>query len=155
MTLSQATKLFVAGFFFAVLPMMGPARATDLDLSAYKGKVVYLDFWASWCTPCRLSFPWMNEIQQSYGPNGLVIIGINVDHDRTLAENFLRATNPDFKILYDPNGEIAGHYDFKDMPTSVLIGRDGRIHATHGGFLPEREGAYLSDIVALLNQKVP
>ena len=78
------------------------AHADGLDLSAYKGKVVYLDFWASWCTPCRLSFPWMNEIQQTYGARGLVVIGVNVDHDRALADEFLRANRGTFKIVYDP-----------------------------------------------------
>lgn len=133
----------------------GPARAAGLDLGAYRGKVVYLDFWASWCTPCRLSFPWMNDIQEARSRNGLVIIAVNVDHDRAAAQEFLRATNPEFKIVYDPDGAIAKQYNFKDMPTSVLIGRDGRMRYTHEGFLRNREQAYLADIDLLLNEKGP
>jgi len=133
----------------------GPARAAGLDLGAYRGKVVYLDFWASWCTPCRLSFPWMNGIQEARSRNGLVIIAVNVDHDRAAAQEFLRATNPEFKIVYDPDGAIAKQYNFKDMPTSVLIGRDGRMRYTHEGFLRNREQAYLADIDLLLNEKGP
>jgi len=142
---------------FALLPLcaIAPAVAESLDLSPYKGKVIYLDFWASWCTPCRVSFPWMNEIQQSYEREGLVVIAVNVDHDRSLADEFLRSSNPGFKIVYDPNGDIAGKYDFRDMPTSVLIGRDGRVHFTHDGFFPAKEGSYLADISTLLNQKAP
>jgi thiol-disulfide isomerase/thioredoxin len=132
-----------------------PARADGLDLSAYKGKVVYLDFWASWCTPCRVSFPWMNEIQETYGRKGLVVIGVNVDRDRGLADEFLQSSSAQFKIVYDPNGKIAGEYNFKDMPTSILIGRDGKIHYTHNGFYPNREGSYVSDINNLLNEKAP
>lgn len=133
----------------------GPARAAGLDLGAYRGKVVYLDFWASWCTPCRLSFPWMNDIQEARSRNGLVIIAVNVDHDRAAAQEFLQATNPEFKIVYDPDGAIAKQYNFKDMPTSVLIGRDGRMRYTHEGFLRNREQAYLADIDLLLNEKGP
>ena len=130
-----------------------PACAEGIDLSAYRGKVVYLDFWASWCTPCRLSFPWMNELQQLYGPEGLVVIGVNVDHDRELAQEFLRSTPGQFKIIYDPRGALAGKYDVKGMPTSFLIGRDGKIHYTHAGFVQNQEGSYLSDVKSLLDQK--
>ena len=139
----------------SLLVSAGTANAADLDLSAYRGKVVYLDFWASWCTPCRLSFPWMSGIQQSYGRDGLVVIAVNVDHDRALADAFLSAGSPGFKIIYDPAGAIASQYNFRDMPTSVLIGRDGKVHFTHDGFFPAKEGAYAADIVALLNQKAP
>jgi thiol-disulfide isomerase/thioredoxin len=150
-------RVSVAACFLAILISVAavPAHAAALDLSAYKGKVVYLDFWASWCTPCRLSFPWMNQIQEIYGNKGLVVIGVNVDHDRELADEFLQANSAHFKIVYDSNGAIAGEYDFKDMPTSVLIGRDGKVHAVHNGFYPNREGSYAADISALLNEKAP
>lgn len=153
MTLQRAVSPILIAI--ALLLAAGTANAAELDLSAYRGKVIYLDFWASWCTPCRLSFPWMNGIQQSYGRNGLVVIAVNVDHDRALADAFLRAGAPGFKIVYDPNGDIASQYNFRDMPTSVLIGRDGKVRFTHDGFFPAKEGAYAADIVALLNQKAP
>jgi len=143
------------GFLFSILLPAPAALAQDFDLGAYKGKVVYLDFWASWCVPCRLSFPWMNDLQQMYGREGLVVIGVNVDHDRAMADQFLQSSQSLFKIIYDPNGTIASKYDFKDMPTSILIGRDGKIHNTHAGFFPNREGSYLSDVKALLDQKEP
>jgi cytochrome c biogenesis protein CcmG/thiol:disulfide interchange protein DsbE len=153
MNLRQKAKRLLP--LLALLPFVlaAPAHAEGLDLSAYRGKVVILDFWASWCTPCRLSFPWLSDMQQSYESKGLVIIGVNVDHDKSLADEFLRATSPSFKIVYDPNGDIAGNYDFKDMPTSVLIGRDGRVHYTHNGFFPAKETSYVADITSLLNQK--
>jgi len=147
---------FFSSFLAATVSLaIVPARADSLDLGAYKGKVVYLDFWASWCTPCRQSFPWMNEVQETYGRKGLVVIGVNVDRDRELADEFLQATGAQFKIVYDTDGMIAGEYDFKDMPTSVLIGRDGKIRAVHNGFYPKREAAYSADINALLNEKAP
>lgn len=128
-----------------------PAVAQGLDLSAYRGKVVYLDFWASWCAPCRQSFPWMNDLQQQYGPAGLTVIGVNVDHDRQAADQFLRQSPPGFKIVYDPDGHIAGQYNLKEMPTTVLIGRDGKVHYIHSGFVPGKEGEYMTHIGALLH----
>jgi len=131
-----------------------PVFAANLDLSAYKGKVVLLDFWASWCNPCRQSFPWMNAMAETMGPKGLVVIAVNVDHDRELADEFLRANDARFTIVYDPNGAIASKYQFRDMPTSFLIGRDGKVHYVHNGFFPDRESEYFSDISRLLNQTV-
>jgi cytochrome c biogenesis protein CcmG, thiol:disulfide interchange protein DsbE len=149
-----------AGVFLVLMTALislAPAsvQAAGLDLDAYKGKVVYLDFWASWCNPCRQSFPWMNDLQQTYGAQGLVVIGVNVDHDRQPADEFLQRYGAQFKILYDPEGKIASAYNFRDMPTSFLIGRDGAVHYVHRGFYPDKEGAYLSQILSLLDDKAP
>jgi len=155
MSLRSKAAVFLSLPVFLFSFAMPSARAEGLDLSAYKGKVVYLDFWASWCNPCRLSFPWMNEIQEMDGKKGLVVIGVNVDHDRDLADEFLQANNAKFKVVYDPNGNIASEYNFKDMPTSVLIGRDGKVRIVHNGFYSNREGSYDADINTLLNEKAP
>ena len=130
-----------------------PAQAASLDLSAYKGKVVYLDFWASWCKPCRESFPWMNAIQDNYGSRGLVVIAVNVDHERDLAQDFLEQNPAGFKVVYDPDGALAEKFHVADMPTSILIGRDGKVDFVHAGFHPDRERDYLAHIGALLSQK--
>ena len=126
------------------------AQAQPLDLTAYRGRIVYLDFWASWCAPCRLSFPWMNQLQQLYGSQGLVVIAVNVDRDRAKADDFLRETPAGFKVVYDPSGQIAGKFDIKAMPTSLLIGRDGKIHFVHSGFFPEKRDEYFAHIAELL-----
>ncbi len=128
------------------------AKAADLDLSAYKGKVVYLDFWASWCNPCRQSFPWMSQLQELDGSRGLVVIAVNVDHDKALADKFLQRFAPQFKIVYDSEGEIAHRYQLKDMPTSFVIGRDGRVRYTHAGFYPNQEATYSAHIEEVLNE---
>jgi thiol-disulfide isomerase/thioredoxin len=153
MVLRIRAALLLSFLTLATIWASAPARAEALDLSAYRGKVVYLDFWASWCNPCRTSFPWMNEMQSSLGRKGLVIIAVNVDHDRDLADEFLRSNGADFKIVYDPDGEIARHYNFKDMPTSILIGRDGKVRSVHNGFFPNREDSYFADIETLLNER--
>ena len=131
------------------------AHAASLDLSPYRGKVVYLDFWASWCTPCHLSFPWMNDIQATYGAEGLVILAVNLDRDRAKADDFLATDRGQLNILYDPKGDIAKQFNFKDMPTAILIGRDGKVHSVHSGFEIGRENVYLADVVSLLHQKAP
>lgn len=152
----MASRNLRFALFSSALLVMGfsaSSRAADIDLSQYKGKVVYLDFWASWCTPCHLSFPWMNDIQQQYGSDGLVIIAVDVDHDRAAAEEFLAASRGALQIVYDPKGAIASRYAVKAMPTAVLIGRDGKVHSVHDGFVVSQEDRYLADVVALLHQQ--
>jgi thiol-disulfide isomerase/thioredoxin len=131
------------------------AAPAPLDLSAYRGKVVYLDFWASWCAPCRLSFPWLADLQSTYGDKGLVVLAVNVDHDRAAADRFLQTNFSDFKVVFDPKGQIASTYKIRGMPSSVLIGRDGRVRFSHVGFFQEKEGDYASQINQLLAEKAP
>ena len=115
---------------------IGPsASAADtLDLSQYRGKVVLVDFWASWCAPCRHSFPWLNDMQAKYGARGLVVIGVNVDRERAEAERFLRDVPARFAIVYDPSGALASTYDVPGMPTSFVFGPDGKLIGKHIGF---------------------
>ena len=108
--------------------------ADGLDLARYRGKVVLLDFWASWCEPCRHSFPWLNAMQKKYGDRGLVVVGVNVDRERTDADRFLRDVPAQFPIVYDPAGKLAAHYDLPGMPVSYVIGRNGDVVAKHLGF---------------------
>ena len=105
-----------------------------VDLSELKGQVIYLDFWASWCTPCRKSFPWMNEMQNKYKKDGLKIVAVNLDKSRDLIDKFLLRTPAEFTIAFDPGGQLAQSYNLVGMPTSYLIDRLGHIQATHIGF---------------------
>ena len=110
-----------------------PGDAGPISLEQYKNQVVYVDFWASWCVPCKYSFPWMNEMQERYGKDGLKVIGINVDKDKAMAKKFLEHVPATFDIAYDPEGEIADLYSLKVMPSSYLIDKQGRlIHANKG-----------------------
>lgn len=108
--------------------------APALDLAAYRGKVVVIDFWASWCQPCRQSFPWLNALQAKYGPQGLVVIGVNVDREQQDAARFLADYPAQFQILYDAEGALAAKYDVPGMPSSYVFGRDGRLITKHIGF---------------------
>jgi thiol-disulfide isomerase/thioredoxin len=131
----------------------GNARATSaesLDLASLRGKVVYVDFWASWCVPCRQSFPWMNEIQQQFGKEGLVVIAVNVDHDRADADAFMSRLAPTFRVSFDPGGALAEQFHVKGMPTSILIDRSGKVLAQHIGFRLEDRGPLREQIRTLL-----
>jgi cytochrome c biogenesis protein CcmG, thiol:disulfide interchange protein DsbE len=111
-----------------------PAEGGEFRLDAYRGKVVYLDFWASWCGPCKQSFPFMNSLQSRYADKGLVIVAVNVDTAREDAQRFLKQVPADFKVAYDPKGDVAKEYAIKGMPSSFLIGRDGKVLSAHTGF---------------------
>ena len=146
---------------FAVLAMLAlgvpqaACAAPGLDLSPYKGKVVYLDFWASWCAPCRQSFPWMADAQWTFRQRGVVVIAVNVDHDRSAADRFLQEHPAEFKIIYDPSGQIASQYKVKGMPMSFVIGRDGKIRSSHIGFFENKEDVYASQINDAVSEQAP
>ena len=135
---------------FGSLAATALPAADAIDLAALRGKVVYVDFWASWCVPCRQSFPWMDEMQRTLGRDGFVVVAVNVDHQRADAERFLRDFAPSFRIAYDPEGALAEQYHVRGMPTSFLIDRDGQIQMQHAGFRPRDRDELGARIRALL-----
>lgn len=149
-----AAKARLSILALATLVAAGPMAALaapTLDLSAYKGKVVYLDFWASWCQPCKASFPYMERLKRLHASEGLVIVAVNLDHAKPRADAFLQAMNSDLDIVYDPKGDIAKAYGVKDMPTSLLIDRNGKVSFTHQGFYPEKTADYDVQVGELLH----
>lgn len=100
----------------------------------YKGKVMIVDFWASWCGPCKASFAAYNELLKKYGNKGLVIVGINIDNDPSKAADFLAENPASFHIASDPDKKVATTYNLPTMPTAYIIGRDGNILYTHAGY---------------------
>jgi cytochrome c biogenesis protein CcmG, thiol:disulfide interchange protein DsbE len=129
------------------------AQAADLDLSAYRGKVVYVDFWASWCGPCKQSFPWMQAMKDAYDRQGLTVIAINLDLDRADADRFLDRFRPTFEVRFDPKGKLAEFYKVQAMPSSVLIDRHGVARFTHAGFRSIDGPAYEAQVRELLAEK--
>jgi cytochrome c biogenesis protein CcmG, thiol:disulfide interchange protein DsbE len=123
------------------------------ELSALRGRVVYLDFWASWCVPCRQSFPWMRDLQSRYGDRGLTIIAVNLDQERAEADGFLKKLPADFAIRFDPQGSWAQHFNVHGMPTSVILDRTGQERFTHIGFNNRDAPAYERQIQQLLAEK--
>jgi len=126
------------------------AKGESVALDKLRGKVVYVDFWASWCGPCRRSFPWMNEMQQKYGSRGLVVVGVNVDKKRSDAERFLAQIPATFAIVYDEPGATPSAYGVKGMPSSYLIDTQGKVTYVERGFLDEHKADLEQRMVALL-----
>lgn len=130
-----------------------PSIDGEVDLSQFEGKVVYLDFWASWCDPCRDSFPWMTELKNRYAEQGLEIVAVNLDKERALADRFLQGMNVNFIVAFDVAGDTAARYELRGMPGSYLIGRDGNIHASHLGFRDKDKQKLEAAIARLLQQQ--
>ena len=118
-------------------------------LAAYSGKVVYVDFWASWCGPCAESFPWLNQMQAKYGSD-LAIVGVNVDTDAKAADRFLTQHPARFDILRDPAGALPEHYKIEGMPSSVILDANGRVLHQHSGFRSAKAEEYEAAIRAAL-----
>ncbi|HZQ45630.1 MAG TPA: TlpA disulfide reductase family protein [Verrucomicrobiae bacterium] len=134
------------------------------DLAAYKiegtlpelakGKVVMIDFWASWCGPCAQSFPVMEELQKTYGPQGLVIIAVSVDEKKADLEDFAKKHPVTFAIVRDVKQKLVAKAGISAMPSSFLIGKDGKVAFTHSGFHGSAtKKQYESEIQSLLKSE--
>jgi len=123
----------------AAPPLSLPDGAgAQVSLEGLRGKVVYVDFWASWCAPCKRSFPWMNAMQQKYGADGFTIVAVNVDKKRTDADRFLARVPADFKVVFDPAGASPAAWQVKSMPSSYVVDAAGRVVMVEHGFREER-----------------
>lgn len=154
-----AALMFILFFLLPVAraeeapPFSLPGDAGPVSLAANRGKVVYVDFWASWCVPCRKSFPWMNELHRRYGARGLIIIAISVDKKQEAAQAFLADYPPEFTIAFDPKGTVAEAYRVWTMPSSYLIDRKGAVHSIHRGFFDADKRRIEEEIERLLTEE--
>jgi thiol-disulfide isomerase/thioredoxin len=118
-----------------------------------KGKVILLDFWASWCEPCKASFPIMDDLQKRYGPKGLVVVAINVDEKRADMEAFLKKNTASFAVLRDAAQKLVAQVDVATMPSSFVIDQEGRVRFVHTGFHGEQsKKKYEQEIESLLKK---
>jgi len=139
-----------------LLSLLGqPVQANDIDFRALLGRVVLLDFWASWCSPCVTSFPWMQQMHQQYDADGLTIIAVNLDQEPALARQFLKQFRVDFRVVFQNDGTLASYFGVETMPTSFLIDRSGNVRFRHAGFHEHKQPEYEAHIRQLLAQPVP
>jgi thiol-disulfide isomerase/thioredoxin len=129
------------------------AGGDAIALDTLRGKIVYVDFWASWCGPCKRSFPWMNAMNDKYGTRGLAIVAINVDRKRADAERFLAQVPASFTVVYDPAGGTPSAYAVRAMPSSYIVDAGGRIVDVEHGFREDATAALEEKIRALLGEK--
>jgi len=132
-----------------------PAQKGEFHLADMRGKVLYLDFWASWCTPCKKSFPWMSAVKKKFADMGFEVVAVSLDIERADADTFLKklGTETNFTIAYDSEGLSASEYRLSGMPSSFLIGRDGKIYASHVGFRDKDKPKLESAIERLLSAR--
>jgi cytochrome c biogenesis protein CcmG/thiol:disulfide interchange protein DsbE len=145
------TALLAAAGSAASAASAVPAAAAPFDLSHHRGRVVIIDFWASWCKPCRQSIPWLNTLRERYGASGLTVIGVNVDAERGDAERFLRDVPIEFEVIFDPRGDVARSFNLRAMPSTYVFDRHGRLVATHLGFREAKTREREAELKTLLD----
>ena len=145
-------SLFASDLKVPVPDFKLPTVNGDVTPAQYKGKVVYIDFWASWCMPCKKSFPWLNKMHEKYQSRGLVILAINLDRKKELADAFLQRIPASFTVAYDPEGLSAKDFKVQGMPTSYLVDRQSMVVGSHTGFREKDIAALEQAIVKLLEQ---
>jgi thiol-disulfide isomerase/thioredoxin len=132
-------------------PRMG-ASAEKVSLSALKGSVVYVDFWASWCVPCRVSMPTLDALYKKHAARGLVVLGVNKDATDADANRFLQRTVVSFPLVADAQDVAARAFGVKAMPSGYLVDRRGVVRRVHRGFTPETAAAVEREIEELLKE---
>jgi thiol-disulfide isomerase/thioredoxin len=159
-------RSLLLGAILAVAPVMagdatGPAADFSLpvrngdavSLSGLKGQVVLINFWATWCGPCRKEMPLLEQIQKKYAPLGFTLLGVNVEEDTTMMEAFLKDVPVTFPILLDPANGISKLYNVSAMPSTVIVDRKGNIRYVHQGYQPGDEGKYQDVIRQLIRER--
>jgi len=148
-------RLAMKKYLLLLLLSVTPVQAeiydiSQLDLKKHQGKVIYLDFWASWCKPCQKSFPWMNALLSKYPAEAFTVITINLDAESEAMHYFLTKVKADFDIYHDPSGGIAEQFEIEGMPTSYLIDANGKVVKKHVGFYTKHVSRYEREIEELL-----
>lgn len=151
----RTVALLFAAVLIGTVCAASPPAAEPLDLARHRGQVVIVDFWASWCKPCRQSIPWLNTMRARYGASGLTIIGVNVDAERRDADRFLRDVPIEFEIIFDPDGALAKQFKVQAMPTTYVFDRTGKLVETQLGFRDAKKGEHEAALENLLNQPAP
>ncbi len=124
----------------------------NIKLSEMRGDVVMINFWASWCAPCRQEMPLLEEMYKKYSDLGFVLLGVNVEEDSSKAGELLREIPVTFPILYDNTNKVTKMYKVVAMPSTVMVDRDGNMRYLHRGYLPGYEAEYIKQIKELIRE---
>ena len=124
----------------------------NLRLSEHRGEVVMINFWASWCGPCRQEMPLLEQLYSEYQPLGFTILGVNVEEDSSKAEALLSDIPVSFPVLFDTQSQVSKLYDVVAMPSTVLVDRDGNVRYLHHGYKPGYEQTYQEQVRALIRE---
>jgi peroxiredoxin len=129
------------------------AAGTNLRLSEHRGQVVMINFWASWCGPCRQEMPKLDEIFARYERAGFTLLGVNIDEDAERAQRLADELGVSFPLLFDDEQDVSRLYDVQAMPMTVMVDRSGRVRSVHYGYRPGMEQRYLDEVRALLREE--
>jgi peroxiredoxin len=127
-------------------------EGVNIKLSELRGQVVMVNFWASWCGPCRQEMPLLQQLYDRYQSLGFSLLGVNVDEDKAAADKMLSDIPVSFTILYDNRSQVSKEYQVKAMPSTFMVDRDGRIRYLHKGYKPGYENDYQEQIRELLRE---
>lgn len=134
------------------LPLLSAGSPGQFSLASLRGKVVYLDFWASWCGPCRLSFPQLEQMRRELGPRGFEVLAVNVDEFEPDALRFLEEVPVSYPVVRDGTGATPASYGILGMPTGYLIDRSGTVRLVHQGYRKSDGAALRESIIELLGE---
>ena len=124
----------------------------NLRLSEYRGDVVMLNFWATWCGPCRQEMPLLDDLFNRYERVGFTLLGVNIDDDSQRAIDMMRELGVNFPVLFDATKDVSKLYDVNAMPVTVILDREGNVRHVHQGYKPGYEEKYLNEVRALLRE---
>ena len=153
--------MLVASLAWAAQTLSGPAPGFTLQsldgqqvsLASLKGKVVMVNFWATWCVPCRQEMPHLQALYERYNSLGFELLAVNVEKDNAEgARKWLEETPVTFPVLFDPNNQVTKLYKVQTMPSTVMVARDGTMRFIHHGYKPGYEGEYQTQVRALLRE---
>lgn len=148
LTLAAAVSALEVGDAMASCTALRAAASAE----SLRGRVLLIDFWASWCPPCRRLMPFLNGLQANYSDQGLSVIAVNVDEVRADAEGFLRRVSISYPNVYDPQGECPARFGVRGMPSTFLIDRHGIVRDVHIGFRNRNRESMRAAVLALLNE---
>lgn len=153
-TVFTATTLASSGLAGAPAPdfVLKSASGENLRLSEYRGDVVMINFWATWCAPCRQEMPLLDDLYARYQRVGFTLLGVNIDDDSRRAMKMIEELGISFPVLFDESKDVSKLYEVEVMPTTVLVDREGTVRHIHHGYKPGYEDKYLTEIRALLRE---